>query len=215
MRGVDAGPTAAACVYGGAAKFSSHDMKTMRGYSMFNSAARPLTRLSACAAVTAAIAAASATTAGGEGEAHAAATCPATPVHYAPRKNVGTRAALTMPWVVAAPRRSHIIGYLFYYGRGSALVARRKRGLIVYTRGRTPDGEATRIMWTGEKHVGNFVTVTGRRLDARGSFRTRVPDRGGAQFITDLHVPRPGCWRLTMRSYAIFARVTFRAINSR
>jgi hypothetical protein len=126
----------------------------------------------------------------------ALAACPASTVHYGATP-VGT------PWIATRT----MTGHLFAYG-GRTLMDERVNasdGLVLYTRGRTPDG-ATKILWTVRRAFGGNLTVRGTRLDAPGSFTQRFTHRGG-QFPSIIYIPAAGCWRLAVRTGR--ARATF------
>jgi hypothetical protein len=75
-----------------------------------------------------------------------AAACSATPVHWKPRRNIGTRAGLVMPWIAASPARARVTGYLVYYAPGSPVVLVHLPGVVIYTEGRAPDNGTTSIL---------------------------------------------------------------------
>jgi hypothetical protein len=144
----------------------------------------------------------------------AAAACTATPVHWEPRKNVGTRAGLVMPWIAASPTKTRVIGYLVYYAPMSSLDILRLPGVAIFTRGRTPEGGATSIIWVPQRNAGRFIYFRGRRLDGPGSFRQRSSFGSAGTYPSVLRVPSAGCWRVTLRSTNLLAHVTFRAYDA-
>jgi hypothetical protein len=138
-----------------------------------------------------------------------AAPCNATPVHWQPRKNIGTRAGLVMPWIQASPRSARVIGYLVYYTPTSRTVELHLPGAVMFTHGRTPEGGTTSIIWVPQRNAGRFIFFQGRRLDGPGSFRQRSGFGSAGTYPSALRVPAPGCWRVTLRSLNLRAQVTF------
>jgi hypothetical protein len=144
-----------------------------------------------------------------------AAACSPTPVHWKPRRNVGTRAGLVMPWIAATPARARVIGYLVYYAPGSPVVLVHLPGVVIYTEGRTPDNGATSIIWVPERNTGRYIYFRGQRLDGPGEFRQRSSFGSAGTYPSVLRVPTPGCWRVTLRGQNLLAHVTFRAVDAR
>jgi hypothetical protein len=143
----------------------------------------------------------------------AASSCLANIVQYQayPNGGVGTE---SLPWVQATPSSAMIVGQLFYY-QGTPWQRASLPRARIYTRGRTPTGGTTKILW----HVrgrgdGLELTVYGKRLDKRGSFTQHFPTAGGDQFPSIVQVPSVGCWQLQLTAGAKIARVTFLAVKS-
>jgi hypothetical protein len=57
------------------------------------------------------------------------------------------------------------------------------------------------------------LTIRGDRLDARGTFVQRYPRIVGGQYPSEVVVPEPGCWRLTLSTGGISRRFAFIAID--
>jgi hypothetical protein len=144
----------------------------------------------------------------------AASTCSATPVHWQPRRNIGTRAGLVMPWIAASPAKARVIGYLVYYAPMSSVEILHLPGVVIFTHGRTPEGGATSIIWVPERNAGRFIFFRGRRLDGPGTFRQRSSFGSAGTYPSVLRIPAPGCWRVTLRSQNLLAHVTFRAYDA-
>jgi hypothetical protein len=142
-------------------------------------------------------------------------TCAATPVHWKARKNTGTRAGLTMPWIAASPRKARVIGYLVYYAPGSPVVLVHHPRVVIYTGGETPDGGATSIIWVTERNTGRYIYFRGQRLDGPGTFRQRSSFGSAGQYRSFLRIPSAGCWRVTLHSLNLRAQVTFRVVDPR
>jgi hypothetical protein len=92
----------------------------------------------------------------------------------------------------------------------------------IYTGGRAPQGYNVKVMWVfvGRRGGGERLVVRGRRLDGRGSFRQSFGaigyegQRGAPSFASIIDVPRPGCWRLDVRTGDLRSSVTVRAVRS-
>jgi hypothetical protein len=144
------------------------------------------------------------------GAPRSATACVSVPVHYEP----GPRADLrSLPWVKAGARDREIFGYLFYYGgeRPDPGLAS-SSGLVIYTGGKMPDaGRTTKILWV-PRRPGLSMRIRGRRLDGPGAFRQAFPASGTA-FPSIVDVPRAGCWRLTLRTGSVSARLAVLAIT--
>lgn len=135
--------------------------------------------------------------------------CAASRVHYAAIP--GERGLSDVPWI--STRGAPIVARIFYYG-GATLGDERvnqSEGLVLYVGGRTPDGRATKILWTTSKG-GRSLTISGRRLDGPGSFR-QSQSRAGAGFPSIINVPQAGCWRLEVRTRKLHASAVVRAID--
>jgi hypothetical protein len=145
---------------------------------------------------------------------HAAEACSATPVHWQPRRNVGTRAGLVMPWIAAAPAKARLIGYLVYYAPLSSVEVLHLPGVVIFARGRTPEGGTTSIIWVPQRNAGRFIYFRGRRLDGPGAFQQRSSFGSAGTYPSVLRIPAPGCWRVTLQSQNLLAHVTFRAYDA-
>jgi hypothetical protein len=135
--------------------------------------------------------------------AFALAGCPASTVHYG-MTPVGT------PWVAAA----EVTGHVFAYG-GRTLMDGRVNGsdgLVLYTRGGTPDG-AMKILWGVRRRYGARLVVRATRLDAAGTFMQRFSHPGG-QFPSIIDVPEPGCWQLSLRTGKVRASFVVEAVDA-
>jgi hypothetical protein len=153
---------------------------------------------------------AAAAAAAGRGE--AAKTCVPSAVHYrdAPGAHaIGFRGG-NPPWVEG----DGVIGFLFYYGVAPFGRMHSARAYVT-TGGKVGAGANTKILWWFRRTppVGGSVTVTGRRLDAAGSFRDVWRTRVGTSFPSYLIVPAPGCWRVAVSSGAAHASFIFGAFR--
>lgn len=141
--------------------------------------------------------------------------CPAARVHHEPNARLGTLDGGA--WVAPTPRAAGLFGSLF----GGREVDGR---FSVYAGGRNPiNGASEKVLWILASGApgGGRLTIAGRRLRVTASGRVRVT-RGafrhvaweassdqtpGRLFPSILDVPRPGCWRLTLRTGPVSARM--------
>ncbi len=82
---------------------------------------------------------------------------------------------------------------------------------MIYTRGDGPV-VSTKVLWLARR-PGQWLVVSGRRLDAAGSFSERWRTVGSGQFPSIVVVPDPGCWRLSLRTGSTHAAVVVNAID--
>jgi hypothetical protein len=138
----------------------------------------------------------------------AASTCPAARVRHEVNPAFGT--ALQARWVAAQPRSSAITGVLF---GGEEIDGR----FALYPGGHNPVTDTNeKVLWVVDpgSRVGSWLTIVGHRIRvvgtrvrlARGSFRSRRFFEAGSEqtpgriFPSIVNVPKPGCWRLEVRS---------------
>jgi hypothetical protein len=110
-------------------------------------------------------------------------------------------------WIAASPARARIYGAFSVSLPGV-------EGAAIYAGGRFPDGRTnTKVLWlVDDPHTA--LTVTGRRLDARGSFRQVVEAAASPAyaFPSILVVPEAGCWLLRLRTSGSGGVVVMRAL---
>ena len=140
--------------------------------------------------------------------ARSASTCPAARVRHEVNPAFGT--ALQARWVAAQPRSSAITGVLF---GGEEIDGR----FALYAGGHNPVTDTNeKVLWVVDpgSRVGSWLTIVGHRIRvvgtrvrlARGSFRSRRFFEAGSEqtpgriFPSIVNVPKPGCWRLEVRS---------------
>jgi hypothetical protein len=125
------------------------------------------------------------------------ARCAATTVDYGPAKHPTLG---ELPWVLARPQTDAVLGFLVSYQR-------------TLRDGRVNDSDGLVLWRTGERIVWTIregpLTLVGRRLDGRGSFRTRLAASADG-FVSEPRFPSSGCWRLTVGSASVVARVVSR-----
>jgi len=125
------------------------------------------------------------------------AACEASPVHYE-RFEGPSPAVKTLPWIVAEPHSVGLVGHLFYYDAHNPWAKRHRSRWRIYTGGRSPDKRVNmKILWTAPSPVSDAASlfIRGTRIVQPSHF-SQVLDVGPSI----LRVPRPGCWRLTLRA---------------
>jgi hypothetical protein len=130
--------------------------------------------------------------------------CVGATLHFGPPPSRG--APLGPPWIRSGP----VEGYLFYY---SSLPADyRTQRAVIATHGGGP-GWNTKILWRSAAG-GRWLTLRGDRLDASGAFVQRYRRIVGGQYPSEVVIPAPGCWRLTLSTGGIVRRFAFLAIDA-
>jgi hypothetical protein len=136
--------------------------------------------------------------------------CEASLVHYE-RFRGPSPAVKTLPWIVAQPHSVGLVGHLFYYDDAHNPWAKRRRsGWRIYTGGKSPDRRVNmKILWTAPSPISDApsLVVRGTRI-VRPSRFSQVLDVGPSI----LKVPRPGCWRLTLRAGRFVTHLTVLAL---
>ena len=114
--------------------------------------------------------------------------CAAAPVHWE-----WNARAKGVPWIAAGPPRARLEGVLFSYRSLGDGRVNGSEGVVLRA------GRAEKIAWYSKKWGGGRLTVTGRRLDGRGSFRERFnATLGEGWYPSGVTVPAAGCWELTL-----------------
>jgi hypothetical protein len=142
-------------------------------------------------------------------------TCPSAIVHHEPNARLGSLSGGR--WIQANPKSSTLIGYLF----GAHETGGR---LAVYTGVSPTNYTDQKILWIldSKAHAGARLHVRGvqlafgpdgvrplKRVRFHQSFGPAGSDATSALlFPSDLHVPRAGCWRLSLRTGHVSATVT-------
>lgn len=140
--------------------------------------------------------------------ARAGATCPMSHVHY--RAYAGAEPGLgPVPWVATAPD-GLFKAHLFFYGA----VPWGKRHLLgarIFTTRKARDYNP-KVLWITRAHgYRQTLTMTGRRLDAPGSFSATY--NGFGDYPSYVEVPAPGCWRVTVSTGSVSGSVVFSATD--
>ena len=122
------------------------------------------------------------------------ATCTPTPV-YAGQNDDG----LAIPWIVAMPSRSGIIGHLFF----TQVTPANKPEYYepMHTNGKMPDGATTKILWKMQNAgtVGELV-VKGENLSLPDSTFQQTFPATGSDIPSIVDVPTAGCWHFDLQN---------------
>jgi hypothetical protein len=138
-----------------------------------------------------------------------AASCQASRVHY--ERFPGPGPVKTLPWIVAEPHSVGLVGHLFYYDAHNPWARLHRSGWRIYTGGKSPDKRINmKILWTAPSPVSDApsLLVRGTRTGRPSRF-SQALDLGPSI----LKVPRPGCWRLTLRAGRIVTHLTVLAVS--
>jgi hypothetical protein len=142
-------------------------------------------------------------------------------VHYTPYPGRG-KGLSRIPWIRGAHGSDGLVGLLWYWP--PEWKQRRLAEGRIYTRGKAPQGYATKILWaflavSARNRGGDELTVHGRRLDGEGAFTQRFAaifyagQRRAPSYASIIDIPRPGCWRLQLSSGGLGGTVDLRAIR--
>jgi hypothetical protein len=140
----------------------------------------------------------------------AAVACEASRVHYERFRGPGS-APKTLPWVIAERRSVGLVGHLFYYEAHNPWRKRHWLRWRIYAKGVSPDKRVSmKILWTGPPRISNAssLMVRGTRLGQSAHF-SQLLDVGPSI----VKVPRPGCWRLTLKAGNATTRLTVLAVD--
>jgi hypothetical protein len=116
--------------------------------------------------------------------------------------------------VQATPHRAGIVGMLFAY-TGTPTFA-------LWTRGRGPNGQATKILWIVRNvHEGGGLVVRGTLIGASSTCRRTFPQvqdasaepAVGHEYASIVVLPRAGCWRLDVSSGGAKGSLVVKAIT--
>lgn len=136
--------------------------------------------------------------------------CRVSHVHYERFRGPGP-APKTLPWVIAEPRAVGLVGHLFYYDAHNSWRKRHLARWRIYTGGESPYKRVSmKILWTGPPRISNAsaLMVRGTRIGLPSHF-SQLLDVGPSI----LNVPRPGCWRLTLRAGRATTLLTVLAVD--
>jgi hypothetical protein len=156
--------------------------------------------------ITLAIAAFAAASARGRADAPETMVCASTLVHY----QAPSVAGLSRATWVSGGRKAN--AYLLYYD--AALADGRVNesdGAVIYTGGGTAT-VPTKILWL-VRRSGATAVVTGKRLDAPGSFTQSLQRVAAGRFQTSVRIPTAGCWQLTVQTATTRASAVFEAVD--
>ena len=159
--------------------------------------------------------------AAGSSSAEPQASCLAARVNYTTYGGSGSGLD-HLPWVGGTPGRYRLRGLLWYWPESwRKQQVQRAR---IYVGGKAPQGWTTKILWAflgepAKTRAGGELVVRGRRLDGRGSFTQRFGpigyegQNGAPSYASIIDVPKPGCWRLTLKTGRVRVSVVFRAVR--
>ena len=139
------------------------------------------------------------------------ASCRAARVHYE-RFPYASPAVKKLPWVLAEPISLKLAGHLFYYDAHNPWAAHHRPDWRIYTGGKSPDKRVNmKVLWTAAPPVSDApsLSVRGVRTGRPGSFAQVL-----AVGPSILKIPRPGCWRLTLKAGGTTSHLTVLAIRS-
>lgn len=136
--------------------------------------------------------------------------CPMSHVLYRPYTGVDAQGLRTLPWIVSAPAGS-FTAHLFFYDASSPWASKHLRGARIFTT-RKAHSVAPKVLWiTRSRGYGLVLKMSGRRLDATGSFSDTY--RGFGDYPSYVNVPAPGCWRVTVTTGHATGSVVFSATD--
>jgi hypothetical protein len=129
-----------------------------------------------------------------------------------------------LPWVRGEPADVGLVGLLWYWPERWS--RRHLREARIFTGGVAPAGYNVKILWaflapSAKDRGGSQLVVEGDRLDGRGAIRQEFAaigyagQRGAPSYASIIDVPRPGCWRLTLKTGDLRASVDFRAVRGK
>jgi hypothetical protein len=137
-------------------------------------------------------------------------TCDASRVHYEPFPYTSPDLK-RLPWVLAEPGSVRLAGHLFYYDAHNPWAVRHRSDWRVYTGGKAPDRRVNmKVLWTAAPPVSDAPSMTIRGVRIRPPSRFKQVVAIGPSI---LEVPRPGCWRLTLKAGRITTRLTVLAVG--
>jgi hypothetical protein len=145
-----------------------------------------------------------------------AVACPATPVRASAYAGEPVSLHRTA-WVASA--NGTFAGHLFYWSETPW--QRTRRTAAIWTT-RYRHRVSPKILWIARTPTSApTVTISGRRLDGPGRFRTvaRYAQGGrdgagaGAQFPSEVAIPSAGCWRVTVTAGRVSGDVVFAAFD--
>lgn len=135
--------------------------------------------------------------------------CPMSHVIYRPYAGIDKAGLERLPWIASAPG-GRFTAHLFYYGA----VPWGKQHLLgarIFTT-RKPRTVNPKVLWITRAHgYGRILRMSGRRLDAPGSFSSTY--NGFGDYPSYVSVPAPGCWRVTVTTGPVSGSVVFSATD--
>lgn len=132
----------------------------------------------------------------------------------------GDESMKSIPWVRAEPRELNLVGLLWYWPENWAHVRRAR----VFTGGVAPAGYSAKVLWaflapSARDRGGEKLVIEGRNLGTGETVRDTFyaigyeGQNGAPSYATQLDLPTPGCWRLTLTTGDLKAFVDFSAVD--
>jgi hypothetical protein len=143
--------------------------------------------------------------------------CEPATVHRAPYPGHG-KGLEGLPWIAGQPPDTGLTGLLWYPTHASK--AR------IWAGGTSPNGANTKILWvflgrSTPDRADTTLHVTARRMPGPGKFSGSFTgvgyegSDGAPSYASIINLPRPGCWRLTLRTGSLRATVDMHAVPHR
>lgn len=140
--------------------------------------------------------------------------CPMSHVIYRPYAGIDKQGLEHLPWLRSVPA-GHLTAHLFFYGTVSYGTVPWSRehllGARIFTT-RKQHNVNPKVLWITRTHgYGQVLELSGRRLDAPGSFSSTY--RGFGDYPSYVDIPTPGCWRVTVITGPVSGSVVFSATD--
>jgi hypothetical protein len=132
-------------------------------------------------------------------------------VIYRPYAGIDKKGLEHLPWITAAPG-GRFTAHLFFYAAGSVPWSKEHLpGARIFTT-RKQRSVNPKVLWITRTHgYGQVLKMSGRRLDAPGSFSSTY--EGFGDYPSYVSVPTPGCWRITVTTGPVTGSVVFSATD--
>jgi hypothetical protein len=135
-------------------------------------------------------------------------------VSYRPYAGIDKQGLEQLPWIASAPS-ARFTAHLFFYGAVSHGTVPWSKERLLGTRIFTTRKKRNlnpKVLWiTRSKGYGQVLKMSGRRLDAAGSFSNTY--RGFGDYPSYVKIPDPGCWRVTVSTGPVSGSVVFSATD--
>jgi hypothetical protein len=129
-----------------------------------------------------------------------------------------------LPWVRGEPPDAGLVALLWYWPEN--WTKRQFREARIFTSGVALAGYNVKILWafvapSAKGRGGNELAVQGDPLDGGRGFKQEFAaigyagQRDAPSYASIIDIPRPGCWRLTLKTAALRASVDFRAVRGK
>jgi hypothetical protein len=129
-----------------------------------------------------------------------------------------------LPWVRGEPPDVGLVALLWYWPEN--WTNQQLREARIFTGGVAPAGYNVKILWaflapSAKGRGGSELVVEGDPLEGGRAFKQEFAAigyagaRGAPSYASIIDVPRPGCWRLTLKTGDLRASVDFRAVRGK